>query len=155
MKDSLMRPLSPSRLFLLCLVLAGLFLCASVNVDAAQMQRVLYGQILEAEKAIVIDRRPRGGGGAGSTVGAIAGYALSDPGDRWLGAVIGGVIGGAAGKSAAKRASRKKGWKLIIRLENGEEVGLDVPNRKDRFVPGDKVRILSSPQGTKVRKLQE
>lgn len=121
------------------------------------MQRILYGEILSAERITIRDQATGRGAQAGSTVGAVAGYALADGRDRWLGALVGGVLGGAAGNAAEKAKKKKPGWELIIRLENGEEVGVQVPmNKKNRgiFTPGDRVRMMSGPNGqTRVNKI--
>ena len=122
------------------------------------MQRILYGEILSAERITIRDQATGRGAQAGSTVGAVAGYALADGRDRWLGALVGGVLGGAAGNAAEKAKKKKPGWELIIRLENGEEVGVQVPmNKKNRgiFTPGDRVRMMSGANGqTKVTKVK-
>ncbi len=121
------------------------------------MQRILYGEILSAERITIRDQATGRGAQAGSTVGAVAGYALADGRDRWLGALVGGVLGGAAGNAAEKAKKKKPGWDLIIRLENGEEVGIQVPMKKRSkvvFSPGDKVRLTSGPNGeTRVTKV--
>ena len=111
-----------------------------------------------SETSITIRDRPTGRGAqTGSTIGAVAGYAVADGRDRWLGALVGGVLGGAAGNAAEKAKKKKPGWDLIIRLENGEEVGIQVPmNKKNRgiFTPGSRVRLTSGPNGeTRVNKI--
>ena len=121
------------------------------------MQRILYGEILSAERITIRDQATGRGAQAGSTVGAVAGYALADGRDRWLGALVGGVLGGAAGNAAEKAKKKKPGWELIILLDNGEEVGIQVPmNKKNRgiFSPGSRVRLTSGPNGeTRVNKV--
>lgn len=127
------------------------------DAQSQTMQRILYGEIVSAERITIRDRPTGRGAQTGSTVGAVAGYALADGRDRWLGALVGGVLGGAAGNAAEKSKKRKPGWDLIIRLDNGEEVGIQVPmNKKNRgiFTPGDRVRMMSGPNGqTRVNKL--
>ena len=121
------------------------------------MQRILYGEILSAERITIRDQATGRGAQAGSTVGAVAGYALADGRDRWLGALVGGVLGGAAGNAAEKSKKKKRGWDLIIRLENGEEVGIQVPMNKNNrgiFTPGNRVRMTTGPNGeTRVNKV--
>ena len=127
------------------------------HAQSQTMQRILYGEILSAERITIQDRPTGRGAQSGSTIGAVAGYALADRGDRWLGALVGGVLGGAAGNAAEKAKKKKPGWDLIIRLDNGEEVGIQVPmNKKNRgiFTPGSRVRLTSGPNGeTRVTKL--
>jgi len=127
------------------------------HAQSQTMQRILYGEILSAERITIQDRPTGRGAQSGSTIGAVAGYALADRGDRWLGALVGGVLGGAAGNAAEKAKKKKPGWDLIIRLDNGEEVGIQVPmNKKNRgiFTPGSRVRLTSGPNGeTRVNKI--
>jgi outer membrane lipoprotein SlyB len=127
------------------------------DAQSQTMQRILYGEILSAERITIRDRPTGRGAQSGSTIGAVAGYALADRGDRWLGALVGGVLGGAAGNAAEKAKKKKPGWDLIILLDNGEEVGIQVPmNKKNRgiFTPGDRVRMTSGPNGeTRVNKV--
>jgi outer membrane lipoprotein SlyB len=145
--------------------LAAIFVVSAVWIQAppaeAQsqtMQKILYGEIVSAERITIQDRPTGRGAQTGSTVGAVAGYALADGRDRWLGALVGGVLGGAAGNAAEKAKKKKPGWELIIRLDNGEEVGVQVPmNKKNRaiYTPGDRVRMMSGPNGqTKVTKVK-
>jgi outer membrane lipoprotein SlyB len=127
------------------------------DAQSQTMQRILYGEIVSAERITIQDRPTGRGAQSGSTIGAVAGYALADGRDRWLGALVGGVLGGAAGNAAEKAKKKKPGWELIILLDNGEEVGIQVPmNKKNRgiFTPGDRVRLMSGPNGqTRVNKV--
>jgi outer membrane lipoprotein SlyB len=146
------------------IVLAAIILMTVVSIPTPQadaqsqtMQRILYGEVLSAERITIRDRPTGRGAQSGSTIGAVAGYALADGRDRWLGALVGGVLGGAAGNAAEKAKKKKPGWDLIIRLDNGEEVGIQVPmNKKNRgiFSPGSRVRLTSGPNGeTRVNKI--
>jgi outer membrane lipoprotein SlyB len=140
-----------------------ILLAAALAVGAATpalaqsgtMQSIQYGEVVSAEQTVVVQQTTGTGAGAGSTVGAIAGYALADRGDRWLGSLLGGVVGGAVGHAAEKKAKKKKGWTLIIVLEDGREVGVDVPSRKDRFEEGDRVRLMTGGGKTKVTKVKK
>ena len=129
----------------------------TADAQSQTMQRILYGEVVSAERITIRDRPTGRGAQAGSTVGAVAGYALADGRDRWLGALVGGVLGGAAGNAAEKAKKKKPGWDLIILLDNGEEVGIQVPmNKKNRgiFSPGSRVRLTSGPNGeTRVNKV--
>ena len=139
------------------LVAAASLPAPPADAQSQTMQRILYGEILSAERITIRDRPTGRGAQTGSTIGAVAGYALADGRDRWLGALVGGVLGGAAGNAAEKAKKKKPGWDLIILLDNGEEVGIQVPmNKKNRgiFTPGDRVRMTSGPNGeTRVNKM--
>jgi len=152
------RVLAP-RIVLTTVVLMTVVLMPTPIADAQSqtMQRILYGEVVSAERITIRDAPTGRGAQAGSTIGAVAGYALADGRDRWLGALVGGVLGGAAGNAAEKSKKKKPGWDLIILLDNGEEVGIQVPmNKKNRgiFTPGDRVRMTSGPNGeTRVNKM--
>ena len=139
------------------IVLATILAFGAATTALAQsgsMQSIVYGKVVSAEQTIVVLQTTGTGAGAGSTVGAIAGYALADRGDRWLGSLLGGAVGGAVGHAAEKKAKKKKGWTLIIRLDGGEEVGVEVPNRKETFQEGDRVRMMSGRGSTRVKKVK-
>jgi outer membrane lipoprotein SlyB len=90
---------------------------STAEAQSQTMQRILYGEVVSAERITIRDRPTGRGAQTGSTVGAVAGYALADGRDRWLGALVGGVLGGAAGNAAEKAKKKKPGWELIIRLD--------------------------------------
>jgi outer membrane lipoprotein SlyB len=140
---------APLTAVIVALVLATVSL---LDAQSGTMQRILYGKVVSAEQGIVEDQPTGRGAQTGATVGAIAGYALADHGDRWIGSLLGGVVGGAAGHGAEKAAKKKPGWNLIIRLDSGEEIGVQVPvKKKDRdevlYRPGDRVRLMTGPNG--------
>jgi outer membrane lipoprotein SlyB len=111
------------------------------------VQAIRYGTITSMERTTIIDKPSSTGAMVGSTTGAVAGYALADHGDRWLGSLVGGVLGGAAGGAAAKSAAKKKGWQLVVKLDNGQEIGVQVPGKKKKHEVGDRVRLMTGPDG--------
>ena len=154
---------SPLRIAVSLMILAfvlvsGVLDTTPADAQSQTVQRILYGEVVSAERITIQDRPTGRGAQAGSTVGAVAGYALADGRDRWLGALVGGVLGGAAGNAAEKARKKKPGWELIILLDNGEEVGVQVPMSKKKknrevFSRGDRVRLMSGPGGqTRVSK---
>lgn len=133
----------------------GLGLAASgAAAQGGQMRQILYGEIISATPAVV--QKQTGGRRAqtGATVGAIAGAALARRGDRWLGGLVGSAIGGALGRSADNKASRVKGWDLIIRLDRGDEVAVQLPHRREQLNAGDRVRVLTGAGGADVQRVQ-
>jgi outer membrane lipoprotein SlyB len=124
--------------------------------QAGTAQKIRYGKILAVTRAMVKTQSDGTGAVVGSTAGAVAGYALVGGRDRWLGGLVGGVLGGAAGKGIEKAARKKKGWELIIQLDNGEEIGIDVPGKKKLYNEGDRVRLMTGAGGqTKVTVIDE
>ena len=117
------------------------------------MQRIQYGEVLSAQSVVIQDRPSRRGGAVGSTVGAIAGAAIARRGDGLLGAMIGGAIGGAVGRAADRAGSTKGGTELVIRLDSGDEVAIQVPGEQ-QYYAGDRVRLTSGPRGTDVQRVR-
>ena len=140
------------------IAVAACVIVAMTGTTVAQsntMQKIRYGEILSVDATVVEVKAGGSGAQVGATVGAVAGYALVDGRDRWLGGLLGGVLGGAAGKASDRRARKKKGWQLIIRMEEtGEEIGVQVPGKKQEHKVGDRVRLLTGPGGeTQVKKV--
>ena len=111
---------------------------SSVSPVAAQSgvaQSVRYGEVLEVRRVVIKTGPKPGAAQTGATVGAVAGYALADGRDRWLGALVGGALGGAAGKSRSKK--KRPGFELIIRVEKGgEEIAIKVRGSSSSTTPG-------------------
>ena len=126
------------------------------QAQASTVHKIRYGKIIAVTKAMVKTQSDGTGATVGATAGAVAGYALVGGRDRWLGGLLGGVLGGAAGKGIEKAARKKKGWELIIQLDNGEEIGIDVPGKKLVYKEGDRVRLMTGGGGqTKVTVIDE
>ena len=128
----------PAPVIALCLTV---FLVASPQADVGRTERLMYGKVLAAEETMIETGYSKSGMGSGATVGAIAGYVLSE--GQWLGAAIGGVAGGAIGRGPKK----KKGWNIVVKLKQGDEVAVQVVGKKDIFNPGDEVRIFIKDNG--------
>jgi outer membrane lipoprotein SlyB len=134
---------------LAALVLVGLvpLFSSSAWAQAGTMQTIRYGKIVSMNETVVEVQGSTTGTTVGATAGAVAGYALAGGRDRWLGGLLGGVVGGAAGRAADRAAKKKKGWELIIKLEDAEEIAISVPGKKKRYATGDRVRLTTAPNG--------
>ena len=136
---------------------AALLLSVSLVVAQANVaQAIRYGEVVDVDETVVTLKATGTGSTVGATAGAVAGYALADHGDRWLGGMLGGVLGGAAGNAAEKASRKKKGWSVIVKLDDGGEIAVDIPGKKKQYSPGDRVRIMSGPGGeTKLKTIKE
>jgi outer membrane lipoprotein SlyB len=143
----------------LALLLVSLLLAQIPSPARAQASTVLtirYGTGVSVSQAVVMTQSDGTGAVVGATAGAVAGYALVGGRDRWLGGLVGGVLGGAAGKGIDKASRKKKGWELIIKVDGGEEIGIQVPGKKLVYKKGDRVRMMTGPGGqTKVTVVDE
>jgi outer membrane lipoprotein SlyB len=91
------------------------------------------------------------GPAAGAAVGGIAGRSVGDGAVRDIATVAGGVAGGIAGAATEEAVTRRQGVEVTVRLDNGkiiavvQEVAANV-----RFSPGDRVRVLTLGNTTRV-----
>ncbi len=135
------------------ILLGGIFMAASLAAQSNQLQSVSYGTIVSV-KAVTIQDKPSGSKAAGGAmVGAVAGAAIAGHGHHFGGAVVGGMVGAAVGSAADKAESVKPGTELIIKLDSGQEVAIQIPGEQ-KFLQGDRVRLTSGQSGTKVERVQ-
>lgn len=84
---------------------------------------------------------------AGGAVGGVLGRYIGGGSARAIGAV-GGALGGAAAGAGAEKALRDhNALELTIKLDSGQEIVV-VQDPDETFKPGDRVRVLSSSDGT-------
>jgi len=133
----------------LALVLFAAVDLPPVYAQSGNVQTIRYGEITGVRQVVIESPRTGRSTQTGATIGAVAGYALADGRDRWMGSLLGGAIGGAAGRAAGKSARKKKGWEYIIRVEaTGQEIALKLPGKKAQHSVGDRVRMMSGAGGT-------
>ena len=152
------RPTTPAFVALAAVLLlaATTALTPPVPAQANVAKTIRYGEVIAVDQAVVKTRSTGTGATVGATAGAVAGYALADHGDRWLGGLLGGVLGGAAGKAAEGASRKKKGWSVIVKIDDGGEIAIDIPGKKKQYNPGDRVRIMTGPGGeTKLQVITE
>jgi outer membrane lipoprotein SlyB len=114
---------------------------APAHAQSGVSKTIRYGEVVSVTRTVVKDPGTQTGATVGATAGAVAGYALVGGRDRWLGGLIGGALGGAAGRAAS--AKKRKGWELIIKVEGGSEIAIDVPGKKQEYFPGERVRMIT------------
>ncbi len=89
------------------------------------------------------------GGAAGAVVGGVAGSHVGGGRGQIVGAVVGAVAGGLAGAAIEEGVTRKTGLEITVRLDNGNLTSV-VQEADERFHPGERVRLLSGMDGTRV-----
>jgi outer membrane lipoprotein SlyB len=83
------------------------------------------------------------GGIAGSTVGG---------GSRAnaAGAIVGAILGGIAGTAIDRSVNTTQGVEVTVRLDSGRMIAVVQDGSPDAFRPGDRVRVTSDGQTTRV-----
>ena len=133
--------------------IGAILMVAPLAAQSNTVQSVNYGTVVSAKAVTIQDRPDSGKVAGGAAVGAVAGAALARPGRHFAGAVVGGMAGAAIGGAVAKSESVKPGTEVVIKLDNGQEVAVQIPGQQT-FLPGDRVRLISGSSGTKVERVQ-
>jgi outer membrane lipoprotein SlyB len=128
---------------------------ATLAAQTGTAQSVTYGAIVSV-KPIQIQAQPtKNMAGTGAAVGAVAGACLARPGygRKVGGAIVGGLAGAAIGAAASQPPPPQPGTELIIKLDSGEEIAIQIPGQQT-YLQGDRVRLTTGPNGTKVERVQ-
>jgi outer membrane lipoprotein SlyB len=130
--------------------------CASSNRgdvysrgEALKEQTVRLATVESVRPVQIAGTRSPIGAVAGGAIGGIAGSEVGQGSGSSAGAVLGAVGGGLAGAAIEEGITRKPGVEITVRLENGELRAI-VQEEADKFVAGQRVRLLSSGGVTRV-----
>ncbi len=143
---------------LLLVFTTGLAGCASdlsgesySRSEARTVQRVEYGIIEQLRPVKIEGTKTPIGAGAGAAVGGIAGSSIRGGKTGQVMAVIGAVAGGLTGAAIEEGVTRTTGVEITLKMDDGRTIavvqGLS-PN--ERYSVGDRVRVISSGQATRV-----
>jgi outer membrane lipoprotein SlyB len=117
--------------------------------EALREQSVRRGTVQSVRPVTLQGTRSGVGAVAGGAVGGIAGSSVGEGKTAALGGVLGALGGGIAGQALEEGATRKNAVEITVRLENGDLRAV-VQEDKERFVTGQKVRLLTQNGVTRV-----
>jgi outer membrane lipoprotein SlyB len=118
--------------------------------DEARREQSVRLATVESVRPVMIEgTRTPIGTVAGGAIGGIAGSGVGQGRGSSAAAVLGAVGGGLAGAAVEEGITRKQGVEITVRLENGELRAI-VQEESDKFVAGQKVRLLTSGGVTRV-----
>jgi outer membrane lipoprotein SlyB len=94
---------------------------------------------------------PETGTGAlgGAALGGLAGSGIGSGKGEAAGAIIGALAGGLLGQHVESGANRKPAFEITVKLDGGELVAI-TQQADEAFHPGERVRLLSNGQTTRV-----
>jgi outer membrane lipoprotein SlyB len=148
-----MRKMIPVTALTALALLAG---CASskrgdvYSRDEARREQTVRLATIESVRPVQLEgTRSPIGTVAGGAIGGIAGSGIGQGRGSSAAAVLGAVGGGLAGAAIEEGVTRKQGVEITVRLENGELRAI-VQEESDKFVAGQKVRLLTSGGVTRV-----
>jgi outer membrane lipoprotein SlyB len=134
-------------------ILAGCATSKSGDVysrdEALREQQVRLATIESVRPVTIQGTRSGIGAAAGGITGGVAGSGVGHGKGSSIAGVLGAVGGGVAGQAIEEGATRKNGVEITVRLENGELRAI-VQEETDKFVAGQKVRLLTAGGVTRV-----
>jgi len=117
--------------------------------EALREQSVRLATVESVRPVTIQGTRSGIGAAAGGVVGGIAGSTVGQGKGSAIAGVLGAVGGGVAGQAVEEGTTRRPGVEITVRLQNGELRAV-VQEETDKFVPGQKVRLLTSGGVTRV-----
>ena len=115
--------------------------------QARQAQTVQLGTV-EFVKNIKIESTKSGAGSiGGAVVGGVAGSTIGSGKGSTLAALGGAVLGALGGTAAEEKLTRKDGLEITVKLDSGNVIAV-VQEADVQFAVGDRVRVLTAPDGT-------
>lgn len=117
--------------------------------EALREQNVRLATVESVRPVTIQGTRSGIGAAAGGVTGGVAGSTVGHGKGSSIAGVLGAVGGGVAGQAIEEGATRKPGVEITVRLQNGELRAI-VQEETDKFVAGQKVRLLTLNGVTRV-----
>jgi outer membrane lipoprotein SlyB len=117
--------------------------------EARGVATVSYGTVESVRPVKLNEDHAPVGTVAGAAIGGIAGSTLGHGSGGALGTVLGALGGGLAGNAIEHKATQQDGEEIIVRLDNGQTIAVVQGGFQD-FAAGQRVRVLSGSQRTRV-----
>jgi len=118
--------------------------------DEALREQTVRLATVESVRPVTIQGTRSGiGAAAGAIGGGVAGVGVGHGRGSAIAGVLGAVGGGVGGQAIEEGATRKPAVEITVRLENGELRAI-VQEENDKFVAGQKVRLLTAGGVTRV-----
>ncbi len=117
--------------------------------EALREQTVRLATVESVRPVTIQGTRSGIGAASGAVVGGVAGTGVGHGKGSTIAGVLGAVGGGVAGQAIEEGTTRKNGVEITVRLDNGELRAI-VQEEADKFVAGQRVRLLTSGGVTRV-----
>lgn len=117
--------------------------------EALREQSVRLATIESVRPVTIQGTRSGIGAAAGGVVGGVAGSGVGHGKGSTIAGVLGAVGGGVAGQAIEEGTTRRNGVEITVRLQNGELRAI-VQEETDKFMPGQRVRLLTANGVTRV-----
>ncbi|WDP91382.1 MAG: glycine zipper 2TM domain-containing protein [Desulfobacter sp.] len=117
--------------------------------DQALKAHTFVAGTVQSVKAVTIEsgKDPAAGAAIGGVTGGVLGNTIGSGSGRTVATVAGALAGAAAGALAEKQMKTKPGLEIVVDQDNGQSIVV-VQEADVQIVPGDRVRVITSPDGT-------
>ena len=134
------------------ILFAGCTASKSGNVytsDQAMRAHTIQEGTIESVKAVTIQsgEKPAAGTVIGGVAGGVLGSTIGSGSGKKVATVAGALAGAAGGAAAEKSMGTKQGVEIVVAQDNGQKIVV-VQEADVLLSPGDRVRVLTSPDGT-------
>lgn len=133
-------------------VLAGCTASNSGNVYTSDQARRAHtietGEVVSV-KSVTIEsgKQPVAGSVIGGVAGGVLGSTIGSGSGKKVATVAGALAGAAGGAAAEKQMGTKPGLEIVVKQDNGQTLVV-VQEADVSLAPGDRVRVLTGPDGT-------
>ena len=117
--------------------------------EARTMESVAYGTVESVRSVRLNEDHANVGTGAGAVIGGLLGNTLGHGNGRAVTTILGAVGGGLAGNAIEHDATAQNGEEIVVHLDNGPSIAIVQGGLQD-FAPGQRVRVLTGAQGSRV-----
>ena len=137
-------------------VVAMVFLTGCISSRSGQVysrdqartaQSVMMGTVESVRSVTIEGTQTPVGSVAGGVLGGVLGSTIGDGSGRAVATVAGALAGAVAGSAAEEGLTRKNGLEIVVKKDNGGSV-LVVQEADQTFTPGERVRLVTGPDGT-------
>ena len=120
---------------------------AYTREQARQSQEVQMGVVQNVRNVQLEGTKSNVGTLGGAALGGLAGSEIGGGKGRIAGAIGGAILGGVAGAAVEEGVTRRPGLEVTVHLDNGRMIAV-TQEADEAFSPGERVRILTSYDGT-------
>ncbi len=116
--------------------------------DQARTAQAVVNGTVESVRSVTIEgTQTPVGSVAGGVLGGVLGSTVGDGSGQAVATVAGAIAGAVAGSVAEEQLTRKEGLEIVVQKDNGGSV-LVVQEADQTFTPGERVRVVTGPDGT-------
>ena len=143
--------------FIVCIMAAAMLTmagCASSSPNVYTYEQTMQPQIVdtgtvESVKPVIIQASnpPVAGGVIGGVTGGVIGSTVGHGHGRDVATIVGALAGAALGATIENNAATKNGLEIVVNLDSGRTIVV-VQEADAPMYPGDRVRVLTAPDGT-------